>query len=218
MLIFLGLFIANPVVDAPIIRLSGGGAPPIFPFLFVTIACGAIGVPGPLAKTLMAVLVISFAATTLDTATRIQRFILTEIVTTISIRLLQNRCIAIILALFPSLILTMWNVQNINTGEITRAGWALWPIFGASNQMLVALTLMVLSLYFFLRKKSVLPLVLPFLFITAITLTALILKIQAFWGTNRPLAIISIILFVFVLWILAEGCVAFKKGKRHQNF
>ena len=42
MLIFLGLFIANPVVEAPIIRLSGGGAPPIFPFLFVTIACGAI--------------------------------------------------------------------------------------------------------------------------------------------------------------------------------
>jgi hypothetical protein len=56
------------------------------------------------------------------------------------------------------------------------------------------------------------------LFITAITLTALILKIQAFWGTNRPLAIISIILFVFVLWMVAEGCVAFKKGKRHQNF
>jgi len=47
---------------------------------------------------------------------------------------------------------------------------------------------------------------------------ALILKIQAFWGTNRPLAIISIILFVFVLWMVAEGCVAFKKGKRHQNF
>ncbi len=84
--------------------------------------------------------------------------------------------------------------------------------------MLAALTLMVLSLYFFSQKKSVLPLVLPFLFITAITLTALILKIQAFWGTNRPLAIISIILFVFVLWMVAEGCVAFKKGKRHQNF
>lgn len=101
----------------------------------------------------MTVLVISFAATTLDTATRIQRFIIAEIGTTISIRLLQNRYIATILALFPSLILTMWNVQNINTGEITQAGWALWPIFGASNQMLVALTLIVLSLYFFLRKK-----------------------------------------------------------------
>jgi carbon starvation protein len=166
----------------------------------------------------MTVLVISFAATTLDTATRIQRFIIAEIGTTISIRLLQNRYIATILALFPSLILTMWNVQNTRTGEFTQAGWALWPIFGASNQMLSALILMILSLYFFLRKKPVLPLVLPFLFITVITLTALILKIQAFWGTNRPLAIISIILFVFVLWMLVEGCVAFKKGKRHQNF
>ena len=177
----------------------------------------AIGVPGPLAKTLMAVLVISFAATTLDTATRIQRFIITEIGTTISIRLFQNRYIATILALFLSLILTMWNAQNQSTGEFTQAGWALCPIFGASNQMLAALTLMVLSLYFFLRKKPVLPLVLPFLFITAITLTALILKIQAFWGTNKPLAIISIVLFVFVLWMVAEGCVAFKQGKKHKN-
>ncbi len=177
----------------------------------------AIGVPGPLAKTLMAVLVISFAATTLDTATRIQRFIITEIGTTISIRLFQNRYIATILALFLSLILTMWNVQNPNTGEFTQEGWALWPIFGASNQMLAALTLMVLSLYFFLRKNPVLPLVLPFLFITAITLTGLILKIQAFWGTNKPLAIICIVLFVFVLWRVAEGCVAFKQGKKHKN-
>mgnify|MGYP000023473274 FL=1 len=125
-------------------------------------------------------------------------------------------CCATGFALFPPLILTMWNVQNPNTGEFTQAGWALWPIFGASNQMLAALTLMVLILYFFLRKKPVLPSVLPFLFITAITLTVLILKIQAFWGTNKPLAIISIVLFVFVLWMMGEGCVAFKHSKRHK--
>ena len=164
----------------------------------------------------MVVLAISFAATTLDTATRIQRFIISEIGTTISVKLLQNRYIATGFALFPPLILTMWNVQNPNTGEFTQEGWALWPIFGASNQMLAALTLMVLSLYFFLRKKPVLPLVLPFLFITAITLTGLILKIQAFWGTNKALAIISIVLFVFVLWMMGEGCVAFKHSKRHK--
>ena len=72
-------------------------------------------------------------------------------------------------------------------------------------------------LFFSQKKKPVLPLVLPFLFITAITLTVLILKIQAFWGTNKPLAIISIVLFVFVLWMVAEGCVAFKQGKKHKN-
>ena len=43
----------------------------------VIIGAGEVGYN--LAKTLMAVLVISFAATTLDTATRIQRFIISEI-------------------------------------------------------------------------------------------------------------------------------------------
>lgn len=41
-LLFLGLFVAHPVVDAPAFRPSGEGAPSIFPLLFVTIACGAI--------------------------------------------------------------------------------------------------------------------------------------------------------------------------------
>ena len=42
-LIFLGIFIAQPLIDAPAIReVSDPGAPPIFPMLFVTIACGAI--------------------------------------------------------------------------------------------------------------------------------------------------------------------------------
>jgi carbon starvation protein len=42
-LIFLGIFIAQPIIDAPAIReITDSGAPPIFPMLFVTIACGAI--------------------------------------------------------------------------------------------------------------------------------------------------------------------------------
>ena len=39
----------------------------------------SLGVSAQFAKTITAVLVISFAATTLDTATRVQRFILTEV-------------------------------------------------------------------------------------------------------------------------------------------
>ena len=41
-LIFLGIAIAQPVVQAPMIRESSDGAPSLFPLLFVTIACGAI--------------------------------------------------------------------------------------------------------------------------------------------------------------------------------
>ena len=42
-LIFLGIFLTQPLVDAPAIRTANDlSAPPIFPMLFVTIACGAI--------------------------------------------------------------------------------------------------------------------------------------------------------------------------------
>ena len=41
-IIYAGIFIARPMIDAPVIRLTASDAPPLFPFLFVTIACGAI--------------------------------------------------------------------------------------------------------------------------------------------------------------------------------
>ena len=41
-LLFLGIFVAHPDFDAPAVRLSEADAPSMFPFLFVTIACGAI--------------------------------------------------------------------------------------------------------------------------------------------------------------------------------
>ena len=42
-LIFLGIAVANPIIEAPLIRTSfEASAPSIFPLLFVTIACGAI--------------------------------------------------------------------------------------------------------------------------------------------------------------------------------
>ena len=41
-LLTLGLFALNPVVQAPVINPSPEGAPPMIPFLFITIACGAV--------------------------------------------------------------------------------------------------------------------------------------------------------------------------------
>jgi len=41
-LLFLGLLVLQPVVQAPVVNPAPEGAPPMIPFLFVTIACGAI--------------------------------------------------------------------------------------------------------------------------------------------------------------------------------
>jgi len=302
-LIFLGIFIAQPIIDAPAIReITDPGAPPIFPMLFVTIACGAIsgfhglvssgttskqvnklsdarligygamlgegtlavastiaavagialvtqcslpsigavdnlswgvyydswahatankatafvlgggalleqlGVSAALAKTLMAVLVISFAATTLDTATRIQRFIITEIGTATQIKPLTNRYIATITAVVPAVILTMWSISDPVTGGMKQTAWVLWPIFGASNQMLAALTLMVLTLYFWQRKKPILPLLIPMLFIMLITFTALIIKAQSFFTQGNSLLFsINLVMILLIIWMVFEG-------------
>ena len=308
-IIFIGIAIAQPAVDAPMFRTTGEGIPNLFPLLFVTVACGAIsgfhglvatgttskqvadirdtkligygsmvgegtlalasliaavagislvsqcnlpsvgtvsdlnwhiyydtwanattnkatafvlgggaliesiGIPAPLAKTIMAVLVISFAATTLDTATRIQRFILMEIGDSSHITLLQNRYTATLIAILPALALTLWNVTDPVSGTLLKAGWVLWPIFGASNQMLAALTLMMVSLYFWKKNKTVLPLILPFIFLSVTTVASLLTHAMSFMGNNRLLFVIVAILLLLTLWMLYEGWLVFRKGR-----
>ena len=41
-MIYIGIFISRPEVVAPALHLNARGLPPIFPFLFIIIACGAI--------------------------------------------------------------------------------------------------------------------------------------------------------------------------------
>jgi len=301
-LLFLGIFISQPVVDAPAIRsLSEPDVPGIFPLLFVTIACGAIsgfhglvasgtsskqleklsdarvvgyggmigegalalastisavagialvtnsnlpavgpvtdlnwnvyydtwahasenkaaafvlgggaliqtlGIPTIVANTLMAVLVISFAATTLDTATRIQRFILNEFGIATGVRALSNRYMATIVAIIPAILLAFWNVVEPGTGTMRQAGWVLWPIFGASNQMLAGLTLMVLTLYYWQKKRPILPLLIPMFFVMGIAITALVVNAIQFYGQNSILFGLTIILLGLIIWMAYEG-------------
>ncbi|MDP6578844.1 MAG: carbon starvation protein A [Candidatus Marinimicrobia bacterium] len=164
-----------------------------------------LGVPAELAKTLMAVLVISFAATTLDTATRIQRFVLSELGSAVNIKLLTNRYIATAVAVLPALALTLWNVNDPSTGAARQAGWVLWPIFGASNQMLAGLTLMVVTLYFWQLKRPVLPVLIPMIFVMTATLVSIVIKTTDFFANNWLLFGLNLFLIVLFVWMIYEG-------------
>jgi len=310
-LIFLGIAVANPIIEAPIIRTSfEASAPSIFPLLFVTIACGAIsgfhglvssgttskqinsitdarligyggmigegtlalasiicavagiglvsncnlpaigavsdltwsvyydswahasankatafvlgggalleslGIPPGLAKTLIAVLVIAFAATTLDTATRIQRFIITELGIVLRFKLLTNRYAATIAAIFPAILLVFVNVSLSSSTETRQVAWVLWPIFGASNQMLAALTLMVLTLYFWQENKPVLALFIPMILVMLVTIATLCLKAMEFYSQNTILFVIDLFLIGLVMWMIVEGIIVFQKKRK----
>ena len=310
-LIFLGIAVANPIIEAPPIRTSfEASAPSIFPLLFVTIACGAIsgfhglvssgttskqinsitdarligyggmigegtlalasticaiagiglvttcdlpaigavsdltwsiyydswahasankatafvlgggalleslGISPELAKTLMAVLVIAFAATTLDTATRIQRFIITELGIVLRFKLLTNRYVATIAAILPAILLVFVNVSLPSSTEAKQVAWVLWPIFGASNQMLAALTLMVLTLYFWQKNKPVLALFIPMILVMLVTIVTLCLKAMEFYSQNTILFVIDLFLIGLVMWMIVEGIIVFQKKRK----
>lgn len=165
----------------------------------------SLGIPQSFANTLMAVLVISFAATTLDTAMRIQRFILNEFGKAANIEILSNKYLATLIAVLPALFMTLWNIEDPSSGVSKQAGWVLWPIFGASNQMLAALTLMVLTLYFWKKRKPILPLLIPMIALMIITFSALMVNAISFYGKNNTLFILTILLIVLIIWMLFEG-------------
>ena len=157
-------------------------------------------------------MVIAFAATTLDTVTRIQRFVLSEIGFATNISWLKNRFFSTFLAITPALILSLIKFYDPQTGSLIKIGWVLWPIFGMSNQMLAGLTLMVLTIYFHKKNKSILPIFIPMIFIFFITFISLIIKSIDFFSNNMILFIINIILIFLVLWMIFEG---FKSLKRN---
>jgi len=97
-------------------------------------------------------------------------------------------------------------------------GWVLWPIFGASNQLLAALTLMVLALYFWRRRRPVLPLVLPMALVMVVAALALVGKVQQFVALrNLPLAGLALLLLVMLAWMLWEGAGAFRRIRAERD-
>ncbi|MBX3252355.1 MAG: carbon starvation protein A [Myxococcales bacterium] len=162
-----------------------------------------LGLPTTLARTVMAVLVISFAATTLDTAARIQRFIVTELGEAVGAKALTRPLVATAIALLPAVALALGQTTD-PSGQSRELGWVLWPLFGASNQLLAALSLVVMALYFAVRRRPVLPLVIPMVVVTIASVLALLEKLRQFlreesWG----LATFAAALLALTLWMLA---------------
>ncbi|MEM9190150.1 MAG: carbon starvation protein A [Myxococcota bacterium] len=178
----------------------------------------SLGLSTELARTLMAVLVISFAATTLDTATRIQRLVLAELGRAVRLAPLENPYLATVIAVVPAMLLAFVDVPNPEAEGTTQAAWVLWPIFGASNQMMAALTLMVLALYFSARKKPVLPLVIPMIFVMVVTVLAMVGKLGDFVASeNWFMASFAGLLLALQVWMMFEGSAAVLRRRRERR-
>lgn len=131
----------------------------------------------------------SFILTTLDTATRIGRYITEELFR------VKNRYISTLVIVAMS-------------GWLGLSGeWEeIWPVFGAANQLIAALALIVITGWFLIRKKPIWYTLIPTIIMLVTTITALLLKIKEyFFAKNLILLFISAILLLMAFFIVWES-------------
>jgi len=306
-------------IVAPAVRLNPEGAPPIFPFLFITIACGAISgfhclvssgtsskqlqcetearavgygsmltegflaiivilacvaglgmgvqggangeeplfgeaayldryaswnsakglgakigafvdgaanflkslhIPAEFAVAIMGVFVASFAATTLDTACRLQRYVTQELASQLKIQPLTTKHGATIFAVILAALIAAppapgaaWTLENLGKG-----GLLLWPLFGATNQLLGGLAFLVI-IFWLKQRKAPTWFIIPSAFVMLV-LPGYAMTLQLFVGDkawltgespNYLLTSFGILTMALEIWIIIEAIKAWKK-------
>jgi carbon starvation protein len=291
---YAGLVVTNPQFVAPVIDLDPTGAPPMYPFVFIVIACGAasgfhalvssgttakqldkepdavfigyggmigesllglmavlactagfisredwlghyatwdsaqglgnnigafisgtsrflegLGVPLAVASTFVAVVVVSFALTTLDSATRLLRYNIAEISETVRVPALGNRYVASILAITAIGVFAFYEVNGV------AAGLVLWQLFGTTNQLMAGLALLAVTLYLLQRGKPIIYTAVPMFFMLVSAMAAMVSKLRDFWNARDWLLLgTGGVLFVIAIWLSGEAIIAVRRYRR----
>jgi carbon starvation protein len=176
----------------------------------------SIGIPREIAIVIMGVFVASFAGTSLDTSTRLQRYFVSELIPSKGKKknIFQNRYFTTFLVVGSAMLLAF------NTGADGKGALKLWPLFATINQILATLALIVLSIY--LKRKSGLKWLItgiPAVFMGLVTIWAAIInQINFYEDGSLLLQVVNLIVTVLALAVTAEGVVSFfKKPKEKLN-
>ncbi len=291
---YVGFVATNPSFAAPAVDLAPMGAPPIVPFVFVVIACGAasgfhalmssgstakqlasegdarfvgygamigesllglmavlactagfvsreawaeryvswqaadslgnniaafirgtthflqtLGIPEAVGGTFVAVIVVSFALTSLDSATRLLRYNVSEMGDTLGVGALSNRYVASGVA-----VVAIWAFAFIQVdGEF--AGLILWQLFGTTNQLLAGLALLAVTLYLLRRGRPLVYTAAPMVFMLLSTLTVMSVNLADFWSAGQWLLLATgATIFTLAVWLVAEAALAVVRFRR----
>ena len=288
---YVGLFVLQPAFAAPVIDAQPAEAPPIFPFVFIVIACGAIsgfhglvssgttskqidketdavaigyggmvgesllgllavlactagfrsaeswaehysswgtasglaekmkafidgtavflsslGVPMELAQAFIALVAVSFALTSLDSGTRLLRYNIEEISHSVGVPALGQRYVASTIAVVLIGFFAFYQIEG------QPVGLALWSLFGSTNQVLGALTLLAVTIYLRQNGRNYVYTLLPMAFMLTVTIIAMVIDIRKYWNGGQLLLWgVATSIFVLSVWLLVEAVIRFRK-------
>ncbi|MBP8604501.1 MAG: carbon starvation protein A [Phycisphaerae bacterium] len=176
----------------------------------------SLGIPAALGMAIIGVFISSFAGTTLDTATRIQRYVISELADDFHLPVLSNRWIATTAAVLTAAALAFINTSegHIVFGADAAGAKRLWPLFGTVNQLLAALALLVITMY--LKRKGglrYLVAAVPCLIMLLVTGWAMVLNEISYIKTkNVLLATVGGLVFLLAVWMTAETVIQFSRS------
>jgi carbon starvation protein len=148
----------------------------------------------------------TFVMTTLDSATRITRYVGNELFgDTFGISVMKNKYVATL-------------VVGLLSGSLALGNWqAIWPVFGAANQLIASLVFIVVSTYLLANNRNWLFTAIPAFLMLVTTLGALTCQMYDFLTDDSPkymLASVSAILMILALFILLQSLRAVARIRR----
>jgi carbon starvation protein len=171
-------------------------------------------IPESHGRTFLAVTVVAFALTTLDSATRLLRFNVEEICRSLRLDFLANRYFASLVA-----------VSGISFFALVPAGKTLWMLFGTTNQLLAGLTLLTVSVFLFKISRPVIYTLLPMALMLVVSMWAMVESIPGFFRNANlsdtqaiSLTAITLVVMAMSLWLILEAILSFARGRGGLDF
>ena len=165
-------------------------------------------IPLEAAQTIIAVIVISFAATTLDTSVRLMRYIINELGEEYNLQPLKHLHVSTFIAVGAStaLVLIPEGPHGLGSG-----GYLLWPLFGTSNQLLAGISLLLITIWLRRKGRSIIYTLIPMVFLLFVTVWAMVEHVFFEWSgageadANLLLFFFGAVILGFAVWILLEA-------------
>ncbi len=143
------------------------------------ILSNGLGLDNVMAQTLLTVMAVLFAGTTMDTGLRLQRYIFQEWGSIYNIGWMQKSAPATLLAVASCLVLAF------GAGGDGSGGMIIWPLFGTTNQLLAGLTLLVITVMLVKLGRPMYYTLLPLVFLLIMTTLALLLQLKTFYDDGN---------------------------------
>ncbi|MBD8061966.1 carbon starvation CstA family protein [Oceanitalea stevensii] len=166
-----------------------------------------LGIPASLSATILATMAVLFAATTMDTGIRLQRFVVQESLELAGLRLGKGVATVIVLVVGMGL--------AFGAGADGSGGMVIWPLFGTTNQLLAGLTLSIVAVILLRKRRPVLPVLIPLVFVMAMSLFAAIVQVRTFYTSeNWLLLVLDLVIIVAAIWVILEATIAMTKARK----